>query len=100
MLIPLGPNILPSILFSNIAKLCFSLNDRCHVIVILLWLYSPLLGLGHLFSFLIVYTVGRTPWTWEIPNYPNTQKEVKLYIYVILMFLHTRWENKKKNNLN
>jgi hypothetical protein len=28
-----------------------------------LWLYSPLLDLGHIFSFLILYTVGRTPWT-------------------------------------
>jgi hypothetical protein len=27
------------------------------------WLYSPLLGLGHFFSFLILHTVGRTPWT-------------------------------------
>jgi hypothetical protein len=27
-----------------------------------LWLYSPL-HLGHFFSFLILYTVGRTPWT-------------------------------------
>jgi hypothetical protein len=33
------------------------------LLLLLLWLYSPLLGLGHFFSFLIVYTVGRTPWT-------------------------------------
>jgi hypothetical protein len=26
-------------------------------------LYSPLLGLGHFFIFLIIYTVGRIPWT-------------------------------------
>jgi hypothetical protein len=30
-----------------------------------LWLYSPSLGLGRFFSFLIVSTVGRTPWTWD-----------------------------------
>jgi hypothetical protein len=30
---------------------------------IYLWLYSPLLGLGRFFGFLIFYTVGRTPWT-------------------------------------
>jgi hypothetical protein len=32
---------------------------------ICLWRYSPLLGFGRIFSFLIfyVYTVGRTPWT-------------------------------------
>jgi hypothetical protein len=28
-----------------------------------LCLYSPLFGLGRLFSFLICYTVGKTPWT-------------------------------------
>jgi hypothetical protein len=28
---------------------------------IYLWLYSPLLDLGRFFSFLILYTVGRTP---------------------------------------
>jgi hypothetical protein len=30
---------------------------------IYLWLYSPLLDLCRFFSFLIFYTVGRTPWT-------------------------------------
>jgi hypothetical protein len=30
-------------------------------------LYSPLLGLGHFFSFLIFYTVVRTPWTGDQP---------------------------------
>jgi hypothetical protein len=27
------------------------------------WLYSPLLDLGRLSTSLILYTVGRTPWT-------------------------------------
>jgi hypothetical protein len=27
------------------------------------WLYSPLLDIGRFFGFLILYTVGRTPWT-------------------------------------
>jgi hypothetical protein len=32
------------------------------------WLYSPLLGLGLFFSFVIFfYTVGRTPWTSDQP---------------------------------
>jgi hypothetical protein len=31
-----------------------------------LWLYSPL-DLGRFFSFLILYTVGRTPWTGDQP---------------------------------
>jgi hypothetical protein len=29
--------------------------------------YSPLLDLGRFFSFLILYTVGRTPWTSDYP---------------------------------
>jgi hypothetical protein len=32
-----------------------------------LWLYSPLLGLGQFFSFLIFYTVDRTPSTGDQP---------------------------------
>jgi hypothetical protein len=32
-----------------------------------LWLYSPLLNLGPFFSFLILYRVGRTPWTGDRP---------------------------------
>jgi hypothetical protein len=32
-----------------------------------LWLYSPLLGLSRFFSFLILYVVGRTPWTGNQP---------------------------------
>jgi hypothetical protein len=32
-----------------------------------LWLYGPLLGLVRFFSFLILYTVGRTPWTGDQP---------------------------------
>jgi hypothetical protein len=35
--------------------------------LLLLWLYSRLLGLGCFFSFLILYTVGRTPWTEDQP---------------------------------
>jgi hypothetical protein len=31
--------------------------------LLLLWLYSPLFGLGRFFSYVIFYTVGRTPWT-------------------------------------
>jgi hypothetical protein len=36
-------------------------------LLLLLWLYSPLLSLGRFFSFLIPYTVGRTPWTGDQP---------------------------------
>jgi hypothetical protein len=34
---------------------------------IYLWLCSPLLDLGRFFSFLTLYTVGRTPWTGDQP---------------------------------
>jgi hypothetical protein len=34
---------------------------------IYLWFYSPLLDLGRFFSFLILYTVGRTPWMGDQP---------------------------------
>jgi hypothetical protein len=34
---------------------------------IYLGLYSPLLDLGRFFNFLILYTVGRTPWTGDQP---------------------------------
>jgi hypothetical protein len=37
-------------------------------LLIYLWLYSPLLGLGRFFSFLIFYTVGRAPWTGDQPT--------------------------------
>jgi hypothetical protein len=35
---------------------------RCLILSVYL-LYRPLLDIGHFFSFLILYTVGRTPWT-------------------------------------
>jgi hypothetical protein len=41
--------------------------DRIHTKLLLLRLYSPLLGLGRFFSFLILYTVGKTPWTGNQP---------------------------------
>jgi hypothetical protein len=34
---------------------------------IYLWLYSPLFDLGRFFTFLILYTVGRAPWTGDQP---------------------------------
>jgi hypothetical protein len=46
-----------------------------------IWLYSPLLGLGPFFSFLILYTVGRTLWTsdkpvtWPLPTHRITQTQ-------------------------
>jgi hypothetical protein len=31
-------------------------------LLLLLWLYNSFLGIGRFFSFLILYTAGRTPW--------------------------------------
>jgi hypothetical protein len=51
------------------------------LLLLLLWLYSPLLALGRFFSFLILYTVGRTPWTGDqpvarhLPTHRTTQTE-------------------------
>jgi hypothetical protein len=50
---------------------------------IYLWLYSPLLDLGRFFSFLILYTVGRTPSTGDqpvarpLPTHRTTQTQNK-----------------------
>jgi hypothetical protein len=50
---------------------------------IYLWLYSLLLNLGGFFSFLILYTVGRTPWTGDqpvarpLPTHRTTQTKNK-----------------------
>jgi hypothetical protein len=47
-----------------------------------LWLYSPL-DLGRIFSFLIIYLVGRTPWTGDqsvakpLPTHRTTQTQNK-----------------------
>jgi hypothetical protein len=37
------------------------------LLLLLLWLYSPLLGFGCFFTYLVLYTVGRTPWTSDQP---------------------------------
>jgi hypothetical protein len=50
---------------------------------IYLWLYSPSLGLGQFFSFLIFYTVGGEPWTGDqpvtrpLPEYRTVQTQNK-----------------------
>jgi hypothetical protein len=53
------------------------------LLLLLLWLYSHPLGLGRFFSILILYTVGRTPWTGDqpvarpLPTYRTTQTQNK-----------------------
>jgi hypothetical protein len=50
---------------------------------VLLWFYSPLLGLVCFFSFLLYYTVNRTPWTGDRalakprPTHRTTQTQNK-----------------------
>jgi hypothetical protein len=74
----IGHNFLKSHNFSSyilLIKWCYinslwlinSYICLCIFYFILLWLYSPLLGLGRYFSFLIQYTVSRTPWTGDQP---------------------------------
>jgi hypothetical protein len=42
-------------------------TDYATALLLLLWLYSPLFNLGRVFSFLILYAVGRTPCTGDQP---------------------------------
>jgi hypothetical protein len=52
-------------------------------IIIVIDLQSPLLGLGRFFSFLVLYTVGRKPWTRDqpvarsVPTHRTTQTQNK-----------------------
>jgi hypothetical protein len=48
-------------------KAVYILQKRLHSLSIYLWLYSHLFDLGHFFSSLIVYTVGRNPWPGDQP---------------------------------
>jgi hypothetical protein len=53
------------------------------LLLLLLWLYSHLLGLGRFFSFLTIHTVGRTTWTGDqpverpLPTHRTTQTQNK-----------------------
>jgi hypothetical protein len=54
--------------FGNLKwELCPLTFSLICILLLLLWLYSPLLGLGRFLSFLIIYTVGRPPWTGDQP---------------------------------
>jgi hypothetical protein len=56
------------------------------LLLLFLWLYSPMLGLGCLFGFLILYTVDRTPWTGDQPvaRPLPTQHNTHTYIHTFL----------------
>jgi hypothetical protein len=45
----------------------FHLIRHSIIIPLPLWLYSPVLDLGHFYSFLIFFTVGRSLWTGDQP---------------------------------
>jgi hypothetical protein len=56
------------------------------ILPIYLRLYSPLLGLGCFFSFLIIYTVGRTPWMGDQPvakPLPTHRKNARTDIHAL-----------------
>jgi hypothetical protein len=59
------------------------IKDPYVLLLLLLLLYGPLLGLGRFFSFLILYTVDRTPWigdqlvTRPLPTHRATQTQNK-----------------------
>jgi hypothetical protein len=59
------------------------LVPRLQTLHIYLWPYSPLLDLGRFFSFLVIYTLGRTPWTGDqpvarpLPTHRTTQTQNK-----------------------
>jgi hypothetical protein len=49
------------------------------IIIIIILLYSPLFGLGRVFSFLVLYTVSRTTWTGDqsVSRPPPTHKTIQ-----------------------
>jgi hypothetical protein len=72
-------NIHFDVILSSILR-CYS-GITLEDLLLLQWLYSPLLGPGLFFSFLIIFTDGRTPWTSDqlvarpLPKHRKTQTE-------------------------
>jgi hypothetical protein len=68
---------------NSVGKHGICLNLLKALATILLWPYSPLLGPGRFFTFLILYTVGRTPQTGDqpvirpLPTHRTTQTQNK-----------------------
>jgi hypothetical protein len=73
-----GLSISLSIYLSIYLSICISV-----CLSICVWFYSPFLDLGRFFSFLILYTVGRNPWTGDqfvarmLPTHITTQTQKK-----------------------
>jgi hypothetical protein len=59
--------LLCTICFNSTTSILWPLSLFNVFVSVCLWLYSPLLDLGRFFSFFILYTVGRTPWTGDQP---------------------------------
>jgi hypothetical protein len=59
----------------------FKISNGSSDLILLLWFYSPFLGLRRFFSFLVLYTVGSTPWTGvqpvarPLPTHRTTQTQ-------------------------
>jgi hypothetical protein len=73
---PIHPSIYPSIYLSVYLSIHPSIHPSIPSVrpSVCLWLYSPLLDFGRFFSFLIFYTVGRTPWTGDQPVARHTRQ--------------------------
>jgi hypothetical protein len=77
-------SILDILLHGRIRYLAMNQYDEAQFVYsfLSLWFYSPS-DLGRFFSFLILYTVGRTPWTGDqpvarpLPTHRTTQKQNK-----------------------
>jgi hypothetical protein len=70
--------ITPTFVATHSQLLTEILNE---LLLLILWLYSPLLDLGGFFRFFILYTVSRTSWTGDqavarpLPTHRTTQTE-------------------------
>jgi hypothetical protein len=78
-------HVLSNSLFTNrptVRRYIYS-DNRHRPCMSTVWLYSPLLDLGRFFSFLILFTAFRTPWTGDqpfarpLPTHRTTQTQNK-----------------------
>jgi hypothetical protein len=60
--------------------------------ILYLWLNSPLLDLGRFFSFLLLYTVGRIPWTGDQPVARPLPAHTEKHKHRINAYRHPRLE--------
>jgi hypothetical protein len=78
----MGLTVIQTYVYKTLLFLLFLTIQYIFQLSLSLWLYSPL-DLGRFFSFLILYTVGRTPWTGDqpaarpLPTHRTTQTQNK-----------------------